>query len=278
MKKNSDPRTMEQIREHYVVEKELAKKLKSADREKRRYLYTEVYKELFQRVPHHPLLMRKKDAEDTYISIYAQMQLLKHFLDPDTTFLELGPGDCALSLEVAKHVQNVYAVDVTPGLIMSDPHPENFTWMIFDGCKIPLCDNSVNIVYSNQVIEHIHPDDAIEQAQDIYRVLVPGGIYVCLTANRLSGPHDVSCYFDEIAVGFHLKEYTNIELAQLFDKVGFSKVKLCIGVKGKFVITSIVPARWCENVLMRLPKYLGKRLAGYFPLRSLLGVKLLAIK
>lgn len=61
-------------------------------------------------------------------------------------------------------------------------------------------------------MEHLHPDDAYEQLQEIYNALIPGGIYICITPNRLSGPHDVSQYFDSIATGFHPKEYTTVEM------------------------------------------------------------------
>ena len=62
-------------------------------------------------------------------------------------------------------------------------------------------------------MEHLHPDDALEQLQNIYSALVPGGIYLCITPNRLSGPQDVSRDFDMVATGFHLKEYTISELS-----------------------------------------------------------------
>jgi predicted SAM-dependent methyltransferase len=51
-------------------------------------------------------------------------------------------------------------------------------------------------------MEHLHPDDAFEQLKQIYTALTPGGLYICTTPNRLTGPHDVSKYFDETAAGF----------------------------------------------------------------------------
>ena len=37
---------------------------------------------------------------------------------------------------------------------------------------------------------------------NLYRALKPGAVYVCITPNRLSGPHDISLYFDSVATGF----------------------------------------------------------------------------
>jgi len=42
----------------------------------------------------------------------------------------------------------------------------------------------------------------------------------------LSGPHDISAYFDDGATGFHLKEYSNEELYRLFLKTGFKNITL----------------------------------------------------
>jgi hypothetical protein len=73
-------------------------------------------------------------------------------------------------------------------------------------------------------MEHLHPDDAEEQLRNIYQALSPGGSYICITPNRLSGPHDTSQYFDHVATGWHLKEYSVSELYALFRAVGFSKI------------------------------------------------------
>lgn len=278
MKENIDSKTYEQIREHYKIEKELARRLRDSTREERRRLYTAVYDELFRRLPHHPILTRKRDAHATQQTIRAQMRLLKRFLGPTSTFLELGPGDCSLAFEVATHVRHVYAVDVSPELTRSATTPKNFTLTISDGCTIPLPANSVDFAYSNQLMEHLHPDDALEQLHDIYRVLVSGGMYLCVTPNRLSGPHDVSRHFDRIATGFHLREYTNTELDSLFREVGFRMTRVCIGLKGRFALTDVRAARWCESVLCRLPQSLRRRASSTFPIPSVLGIRLLAVK
>jgi len=61
------------------------------------------------------------------------------------------------------------------------------------------------------------------------------GIYICVTPNRLSGPHDISKYFDVTATRFHLKEYTNTELSDLFKEAGFLKVRAYVGAMGIYV-------------------------------------------
>src|SRR5262245_10374223 len=109
-------RTPEQKREHYEVEKILANRLRNSSREERRGLYTSVYDELLQRVQHHPRLTRVKAVQDpTEITPLTQYHLntLQPFIGPSSVFLEIGAGDCAVSLAVAPKVKHVYAVDVS---------------------------------------------------------------------------------------------------------------------------------------------------------------------
>ena len=131
--------------------------------------------------------------------------------------LEIGAGDCALSLALAAHARQVYAVEVSREIAHTEDAPENFELLITDGRSIPVEPNSVDVAYSNQLMEHLHPDDALEQLNGILSALRPGGKYICFTPNRLLGPSDISQYFeDEVASGFHLREYSNRELRDLF--------------------------------------------------------------
>jgi hypothetical protein len=127
-------------------------------------------------------------------------------------------------------------------------------------------------------MEHLHPDDAFEQLQNIYNSLVPRGVYICITPNKLTGPHDVSKYFDEIATGFHLKEYTISELTRLFRKAGFSKVRIFIGARGIFTHFPSLPLILCEKLLCKLPYAFRKSLTDSRPVRVLLDVILVGIK
>jgi SAM-dependent methyltransferase len=194
------------------------------------------------------------------------------------TYLEVGSGDCALATAVARRVRKVFAVDVSNEIAAGVDLPENLELVISDGCTIPVPDASVDLVYSDQLMEHLHVDDAREQLDNIYRALAPGGVYVCLTPNRLTGPHDVSRYFDEIATGFHLREYTVGELTKMFSGAGFRKFKILVG-GGDHHLT-VLPAlvTTIEQFLAFLPTTFGRTLARGLPLRVILGAKLVASK
>ncbi len=275
----SKRRTLKQLRAHYEIERELASRLRNATREERQCLYGVPYDELYRRVAHHPQLTRKTDATSRNVTP-THLRLLKSFLNPASTFLEVGSGDCSLSLEVVKHVRKVYAIEVSEEIAKSAREilPQNFELIISDGFSIPIPKNSISIVYSSQLIEHLHPDDAFEQLQNIHDALLPGGVYICITSNRLSGPHDISQYFDEVATGLHLKEYTFTDLSSLFRKVGFLRIDTYIGAKGAYMKFSSSFIISCEKLLSLLPFSFGKRIARILPVRVLLRVIIIGTK
>ena len=271
-------RSLDQIRQHYLVEKELAARLRNATRVERAHLYTEVYDELFRRVRDHPQLLLKLDTAARNADLNHRLSLLRKHLSPEVVYLEIGPGDCSLVIDVARRVRKVYAVDVSHEITKGIELPDNVELIISDGSSIPVPQSSIDLAYSDQLMEHLHPDDALDQLRNVYQALAPGGRYICITPNQLSGPHDVSRYFDDVASGFHLKEYTATELSGMFREVGFRKVEVLIGARRFHLQTPTAVIKAVESVLAAAPRRLGRTLARGLPLRSILGVKLVAVK
>jgi SAM-dependent methyltransferase len=274
----TETRTLEQVRDHYLIEKELAAQLRSATRTERRNLYTSLYDDLFRRVPDHPQLTLKKEERSRRLEVRDRLQLLRGFLRADATFLEIGPGDCALSIAAARRVRKVFAVDVSREIGAGVQLLKNLELAISDGCSIPVPEGSIDVAYSDQLMEHLHPDDAAEQLTNIYSALAPGGVYVCITPNRWSGPHDVSRYFDEVATGFHLREYTVGDLVKMFKAVGFRRARVFIGGGAWHIVLPAAFVTGVETVLRSLPPEFGRKLARRLPLRLILGIKLVARK
>jgi SAM-dependent methyltransferase len=265
--KKGDDRSAAQLRQHYEVEKELANRLRNAPRAERAFLYSSLYDELYRRVPDHPQLTRKTFPETRAAAINAQMSLLRRFVNKDSSFLELGPGDCALSCAVAKWVRHVYAIDVSEEITRNTNRPTNFKLVLSDGSSVPLPPGTIDVAYSNQLMEHLHPEDAVEQLRNIYEVLAPGGIYVCCTPNRLGGPWDISMHFDPVASGFHMREYTYAELYRLFRDAGFRRIRGILAVRGRYLQIPIQVMCVIERILGMLPY---KKISGYLPFRLLL--------
>ena len=273
--KNNLSSVNEHVRVHYEIEKELATRLRVSTREERRSLYKSVYDELYQRIPFHSQLIRKRDEAISKKDAARQYGLLKHFIFPECRFLEIGPGDCSLSLEMARHVKEVYAVDVSDEITKRIDSPPNFHLILSDGTSIPVLPESIDVAYSRDLMEHLHPDDVSEQLGNIRRALRVGGIYICVTPNRLCGPHDISRDFDQVATGLHLKEYAHYEVADLFRKTGFRKVYAVLSYEGKILtpLLPIFPFLWIEFVVERLPHAFRKKLG-----RILIAIKVIGQK
>jgi SAM-dependent methyltransferase len=127
-------------------------------------------------------------------------------------------------------------------------------------------------------MEHVHPEDAAEQLRNIFRALKPGARYVCITPNRVSGPHDVSRYFEPLAKGFHLKEYSWGELSDLFRTVGFSRLEAYVGISKRYFRLPPGLLRAFESVIAALPDGLRRRISNLRIVRNFLFITLAGMK
>ncbi len=264
-------RSIDRLRALYEVERELARRLREAPADARGALYGEVYNELFARVSDHPQLRVAKDPQSIRAGVGEQLRMVRAFLAPGGSFVEVGAGDCALSLAVCGYASIVRAIEVSDTIAdVADPPPE-FELLITDGTSIPVAPGSVDLVYSNQLMEHLHPDDATTQAANIAAALRPGGKYICITPHRLLGPADISAFFtDGPAEGFHLREYTARELRDLFVSVGFSNVHVLAAHRGRALELPAAPFLLLEALFGALPARLRGRLKRFGVVRKAL--------
>lgn len=261
-------------RAHYELERKLSDRLRFSTRAERTKLYNEVYNEIYTKVP-YLLPLQIKISKD---KLSSDLRLVSLFINKNSKYLEVGPGNCLFAFAMCKNVASVTAVDVSTAVTNTATMPKNFNLVISDGTSIPVTPKSINTVYSNQLMEHLHPDDAVGQLKNIYQALVSGGVYICRTPNRLSGPHDVSRYYDDIATGFHLKEYTVTELIKLMRQIGFKKFKILFSVKGFVIAIPNWVIAGLEELLQLLPRVLSRPIARFRPIRMILGINLVAIK
>ena len=111
----------------------------------------------------------------------------------------------------------------------------------FVHCKVPpieLPSESMDVVTAFQFIEHIH--NPVDFIRDVYRVLKPGGIFICTTVNaKMSLARNP----------FHVFEYTFAAMEADFKKV-FKNVEMQ-GLQGNEVVNSYYADnnRWVRNVL-----------------------------
>ena len=149
-KKLPGKRNLEQVRKHFEIEKSIAEKIKRANREERKKIFPVMYHELFSKVPDHPRLSKMKMTDTDSQTL----QFLKEYLDDSTVYVEFGPGDCQLASIVCKYTKKVIAVDIYDQRKDRSRFPSNFELIIYDGYNLNMERGSVDVVFSDQFIEH----------------------------------------------------------------------------------------------------------------------------
>jgi hypothetical protein len=226
-------RSLEQLKNHYLVEKAIAERLKLANREERKQICATMYDELFSKVPDHPLLTRREGAELTRRANESKSALVRRRLEKSMTFVEFAPGDCQFAFELCKHVDHVYGVDISDQSGRVKSAPENFTLIIYGGYHLEM----------------------------VYSLLKSGGFYVFRTPQYHSGPHDVSRSFSNEPECFHLKEWTYSELMVLLKEVGYGKLRAYWTAKDFSIRLPYAYFSLCDALLRRFPKRRLRRLA-----------------
>jgi SAM-dependent methyltransferase len=269
-----DQRSPERLRHHYDVEKELGDRMRNSTREERTELFSRLYGELFERVPDHPRLVRRETPEESRRGVGARMAILRDHIGPETTLLEFAPGDCRLAYEACKHVEKVLGVDISDQRAAGDEGPANFELVVYDGYQLEVEPGSVDVAFSYQFLEHLHPDDVPLHLKMAFEALRPGGCYIFDTPHGHSGPHDISRYFSDTPQGFHLKEWTYKQMFATLRAAGFSK---CYTFRGRRARMS----KWFNAITLALEAVVGmlpRRLTMPLRRRLFLGVTVIAIR
>jgi len=253
-------RTYEQVLRHYEVETRLARRLLDSTPEERGDILATMYDELFAEVPDHPRLQQRDTRAVSDAVVAEKERILGEFLRPGLRFGEFGAGDCRLGFRVADRVEEVVGIDISNQIGEAEV-PANFRLVLYDGERVPLPDGSLDVMFSDQLLEHIHPDDTPGHFREIHRLLRPGGAYIFRTPHRFTGPHDVSKYFGDEACGFHLKEWTYREIADVARASGFDRLSARYAVRGRVTPWPLSGFQAAEALLEPLPAGVRRQLA-----------------
>ncbi len=258
-------RTAESIERQFIVEKGLADRLRNSKPEERKNILSTMYDELFAKVPEHSRLTRRSDPEKTRQYNRSKAGLLRRFLNPNIVFLEFGSGDCQFAEEIAKQAKEVIGVDISDQRDPAKPSPPNFRLVTYDGTNLDsIASDSVDLAFSDQLLEHLHPEDAQNHIALIFRILRKGGNYVLRTPHAHSGPHDISKYFCYEPQGFHLKEWTFTELRAAMLAARFSRVTAMRSIRGTTFNIPFLYLTVAEKLIGSCPGAVRKFLAGWF--------------
>lgn len=257
----------------YLAERDIAKSLMSSPKNLRRKFYSIEYDKFFKSFPNNSSLT-KRDKEN---AILQELKILKTIMKGSEVFVEIGAGDSLFSNEISKLFQEVIAIEVTSEKNKLD-YPSNYKQIICNGIDLPIDDEYADYVFSDQVSEHLHPEDLIDQLKTIKRILKKGGVFEMITPNRLNGPHDVSKYFTDIASGLHLKEYDYRQLRDILNQIGLKKIKVIFKVRKLVLLLPINFLIIIEVILELIPRNFRMQMMEKFPIKQLFFMRILCMK
>jgi 2-polyprenyl-3-methyl-5-hydroxy-6-metoxy-1,4-benzoquinol methylase len=220
------PITEQMILSHWELEKQLTQELLSSTPENRWETFDRSYSRLYSeldwlnRFVHEarPIVADDMQHGEWYTAIGA----------PPLEIYEIGSGKGDLISYLARRGFRCKATEITPerGEILADDGVPNLTWGVSDGVHLDSFEGaaSYDVVISDQVLEHLHPDDIDTHLRGALQILKPGGRYIFRTPHRFSGPHDVSRVFKcDSPLGMHLKEYSYREFVSAVRQAGFKR-------------------------------------------------------
>lgn len=221
------PLTEEMCRYHWDLERKLTRELLATTPATRwetfERCYTTLYKELHWLYGGQPVRLTPEE-------LAAKHGYWRYWIGPPPQKVyEVGSGRGELIACLAHLGYECRATEVTRerGERWVDDLP-NLTWGTTDGVHLANFEpqNAYDAVISDQVVEHLHPDDLVEHLRGALRILKPGGRYVFRTPHVHDGPSDVSRFFgSDTPQGMHLREYTYRELARKMKLAGFVNVR-----------------------------------------------------
>lgn len=257
-------RNYEQVYRHYVIEKQLAQKLMQADREDRKLIYATMYDELFAQVPDHPRLTARTSERLIEAGNRSKFGLIKEMIGRNSVMVEFAPGDCVFAKYMAQRVDRVLAIDISDQSDGGEHSPPNFELVVYDGYELDLPAATADLVFSDQLIEHFHPEDLAYHFSLVHKLLKPSGVYVFRTPHAYTGPHDVSKYFSDKPEGFHLKEWTYHELIQVLQEKGYRRFITYWYAKGIKLRLPLGYFYVLEKYFNLLPQSLKRLVSKYF--------------
>jgi 2-polyprenyl-3-methyl-5-hydroxy-6-metoxy-1,4-benzoquinol methylase len=217
--------TEEMILKHWELEKNLTKQIlesNSVDRwEITDRSYTTLYRELWW-------LNKCANSNNKLPPSIVYRNLIEIIGQPPKKIYEIGSGKAELITYLANCGFECTATEITyeRGKQYASEVPK-LSWGISDGIHLNKFEKSgsFDVVISNHVIEHLHPDDITEHFKNVNSILSSRGKYIFTTPHKHFGPADVSRVFKcNKPLGMHLKEYTYKELKNSLEKAGFKDI------------------------------------------------------
>ena len=217
-------------RKYFGISSSYHKKiLKEKDYKERALLYHELYDKLFAflkiHVPELEIFGFNPDLIESNSNLFE-----------NKVVLDYGCGYGVSTDLISKKAHFVYGIDASQVVIEEANRKyakllANVELRCHSIPKLPFESEMFDTVYSNDLLEHMHPEDLNIHLTEIYRILKSDGKYLFWTPGRRLGPWDCTQFFYPRGMGFksrgvHIREYTYGELIAIIQEIGFRKIEL----------------------------------------------------
>ncbi|MFH1928019.1 MAG: methyltransferase domain-containing protein [Chloroflexota bacterium] len=216
----------EMILKHWELEKRLTKQLLESTHENRWKTFDRCYTKLYSELDWLNRFIGSSNIALTPAKLCAIWPIV--IGEPPKSIYEIGSGKGGLISYLATCGYDCKGTEITRE--RGKKHVSecsNLSWGISDGVHLTRFEraDTYDVVVSNQVIEHIHPDDLVEHFKGVRSILIDGGRYIFATPHKFVGPSDISRVFKcDKPMGMHLKEYSYQEIRRLLIQSGFNKI------------------------------------------------------
>lgn len=213
--------TEDHLRQHLIVELEVTRELLASSPEDRAEIFARGYARIYEE------LWWFNVAEDAAGVAAVDIRPWVAMIGPPCRVYEVGSGQGALARALAAAGYEVTASDISPERGGDREAEDGVTWAETDGVHLDRFaePGSFDAVISDQVVEHLHPDDLVPHLRGAHALLRPGGVYAFRTPHGPTGPYDSGLAFGfDSPLATHLKEYTFAERVAALREAGYAKV------------------------------------------------------
>ena len=134
-------------------------------------------------------LHSKKFKNDAILNILET----KGLICEDTKVIDLATGTGRIAHElVKKKFSHVYSADITPEMLeiskgnLDPKYHGKLSWTLADMKELPFEDNSFNVAIVGSFFYLIPQHEYDNYTKDIWRILRPGGVFICEVSNSLA--------------------------------------------------------------------------------------------
>jgi SAM-dependent methyltransferase len=252
--------TEDMVLQHWELERRLTQELLASSADERWEVFERCYSTLYRELDW--LNVVSDEDEQTSAELYGDWPA--YIGPPPKDLYEVGSGTGALARFLTERGYRVCASEVTRERGLRERDPPNLSWNHTDGVHLDRFERpgSYDVVISNQVIEHLHPEDLGAHLRSAHALLRPNGRYVFSTPHAYCGPSDVSGVFRRSRPeGMHLREYTYGQLCRGLSTAGFERTSAPLRRRPsagylRYLriaewLLALIPSRLARRVLLR---------------------------